>query len=127
MLIRRIKDCTRVVGKSQGYLGLPVRDITVNDAVSGPGTPAMQTAWEPTPGELKLIQAGNSIILTVLGTSHPPVILTVDGLSEDESVTARRIVEAMRTYIQSITGYLPAEHAKIGNDIAMLAARYLGK
>jgi hypothetical protein len=124
-MIRRISGCTRVVGKSQGYLGLPVRDITINDAVSGPGTPAMQTAWEPTPGELKLIVNGSSIILTVLGTSHPPVMLTVDGLSTEEAVTARRVIEAMRNFVQAMTKQLPEEHAKLANDLVMVANRYL--
>lgn len=125
MMIRRISGCTRVVGKSQGYLGLPVRDITINDAVTGPGTPAMQTAWEPTPGELKLIVNGSSIILTVLGTSHPPVMLTVDGLSTEEAVTARRVIEAMRNFMQAVSKQLPPEHSKLADDLVMVANRYL--
>lgn len=33
MQIGRVEGCTRVLGKSQGYLGLPVRDETINCAV----------------------------------------------------------------------------------------------
>jgi len=77
MIIGRIRGTTRVLGKSQGYLGLPLRDVLLNDTVNGPETPAMQTAWEPTPAEIDAIVAGQPIILTVLGTSHPPVSLSV--------------------------------------------------
>ena len=47
-----IQGATRIVGKSQGYLGLAIRDETVNCTVNGPDTPAMVTAWLPTPAEL---------------------------------------------------------------------------
>lgn len=48
MHIGRIEGATRVLGKSQGYLGLPIRDEVVNCTVGGEGTPAMVTAWLPT-------------------------------------------------------------------------------
>ena len=75
MEIGRIKDATRVIGKSQGYLGLPLRDVQLNCPVNGEGTPAMETAWFPTPDELVAINAGSPIILRVLGTQHPPVFI----------------------------------------------------
>jgi hypothetical protein len=77
MIIGRIQGFTRVLGKSQGYIGLPLLDTEVHDTVTGPGTPAMQTASEPTPAEIAAINQGQPIILTVLGTAHPPVMLTV--------------------------------------------------
>ena len=52
MEIGRVTGCTRVIGKSQGYYGLPLRDEVINDSVTGPGTPCMVTAWMPTPDEL---------------------------------------------------------------------------
>jgi hypothetical protein len=51
MQIGRILGATRILGKAQGYLGLPVRDETINCTVDGPGTPSMVTAWLPTPKE----------------------------------------------------------------------------
>lgn len=75
MQIGRIEGCTRVLGRSQGYLGLPLRDVLIDDAVSGPGTPAMETAWFPTPEEIAAINAGAPVILRVLGTAHPPVMV----------------------------------------------------
>ena len=75
MLIGRITGCTRTIGKAQGYLGLPLRDVTLACTVNGPNTPAMETAWLPTPKEIAAINAGYPIILRVLGTGQPPVML----------------------------------------------------
>lgn len=75
MQIGRIAGCTRVIGKSQGYLGLPLRDVILETTVDGPATPAMQSAWFPTPDEIAAINSGAPVILTVLGQGHPPVML----------------------------------------------------
>ena len=80
MEIGRIQGCTRVIGRAQGYYGLPLRDIVINDTVTGPETPAMETAWLPTPEELAALQAGAPIILRVVGTGHPPVMLYIGDL-----------------------------------------------
>lgn len=72
-----IEGCTRIIGESQGYLGLPLRDVLQNDSVTGPDKPAMQSAWRPTPEELAALNAGFPIILTVMGRVHPPVMLEV--------------------------------------------------
>jgi hypothetical protein len=79
MIIKHIEGATRVLGKSQGYLGLPVRDEVREFTVGGETVkaPAMVTAWEPTPDELERINAGATIYLRVLGTAHPPVMLEV--------------------------------------------------
>lgn len=77
MQIGRIEGATREIGKSQGYLGLPVRDVVIECSVGGPGTPAMETAWLPDPKELAALMAGAPIILRILGTGHPPVMLAV--------------------------------------------------
>jgi len=72
MLPMAILGTTRRIGKSQGYLGLCVRDFEFAD-----GTPAMKTAWQPTPDELARLLNGELIYLTVLGTGHPPVLIEV--------------------------------------------------
>jgi hypothetical protein len=77
MLIARIPNATRVLGKEQGYLGLPVRDEIRSTSVDGPETPVMVTAWEPTPDELERLNKGACVHLSVLGTVHPPVLLEV--------------------------------------------------
>jgi hypothetical protein len=77
MHIGRIKDATRVIGQRQGYLGLPLRDITIDCPVNGPTTPAMETAWLPTPEEIAAIVAGAPVLLRILGNEHPPVLVYV--------------------------------------------------
>lgn len=79
MEIGRIQGATRVLGKAQNYLGLPVRDTTVNCSVNGPDTPCMETAWIPNPAELERIAAGAPVILRILSADprHPPVMLMV--------------------------------------------------
>lgn len=77
MQIGMIEGHTRILGKSQGYLGLPLRDVLVNSTVTGEWTPAMETAWFPTPKEIEAIMAGAPIILCVIGTGHPPVMMSV--------------------------------------------------
>lgn len=83
MLIKHIEGATRVLGNSQGYIGLPLRDVLINCTVGGEGTPAMETAWEPTPAELSRLIAGAPVILRVVGTAHPPIMIEVgDVMSE---------------------------------------------
>lgn len=77
MMIARIAGATRVVGKSQGYLGLPIRDELISTVVDGPQTPVMVTAWEPTPEELQRLNEGALVHLQVVGTAHPPVLIQV--------------------------------------------------
>jgi hypothetical protein len=84
MEIGRIRGCTRVIGKAQGYYGLPIRDIVINDTVTGPETPAMETAWFPSPDELAAMNAGAPIVLRVCGNGHPPVMLYTGEVPVDE-------------------------------------------
>lgn len=82
MQIGVIQGCTRTIGKSQGYIGLPLRDVVINCTVNGEGTPAMETAWLPTPAEIDRINSGAPVILRVLGTAHPPVAIEVGEVPE---------------------------------------------
>ncbi|NEH72327.1 hypothetical protein [Rhizobium leguminosarum] len=83
MQIGMIQGHTRIIGKSQGYIGLPLRDVVTNDTVNGPDTPAMETAWIPDPDEIAAIVAGAPIILRILGTVHPPVMIYVGEVPTD--------------------------------------------
>lgn len=77
MQIGRIPGHTRIVGKSQGYLGLPIRDETINCSVGGPDTPAMITSWLPLPKELEQIAAGAAVYVRILGNVPPPMMVYV--------------------------------------------------
>ena len=76
MIINAIEGATRRIGKSQGYLGLPLRDEVVD------GVPQMVTSWQPTPAEAAKLASGAPIYLTVLGNAHPPVMLNVGEVPE---------------------------------------------
>lgn len=69
MIPNAIEGTTRRLGKSQGYIGLCIRDVM------HPQGPAMVSSWQPTPAEVERIAAGAPILLMILGTAHPPVIL----------------------------------------------------
>jgi hypothetical protein len=77
MLISRIEHATRVIGKSQGFFGLPIRDDLISERVLGDSVPCMTTAWEPTPEELEALNAGAKVHLRIIGTKHPPVMVEV--------------------------------------------------
>lgn len=77
MIIGRIPGATRVLGKSQGYLGLPIRDELIEEGVNGAGTPCMVTAWEPTPEELERLARGAAVHVRILGSAHPPIMVDV--------------------------------------------------
>jgi hypothetical protein len=62
MLINHISGATRTLGKSQGYLGLPVRDQGVDGGVH-----EMVSSWSPTPKELEALNSGACIYLRVQG------------------------------------------------------------
>lgn len=83
MQIGRIQNATRVVGKAQGYLGLPLRDEAINSTVDGL-TPSMVTAWFPTPKELDAINAGAPIHVRILGNIPPPMMVEVGPVPSDE-------------------------------------------
>jgi len=60
---------TRTLGVSQGYLPLHITD--------GQNPPTMLSFWQPNKEELELLNAGHGIILSIMGNSHPPVMLEV--------------------------------------------------
>lgn len=77
MEVQAIEGATRIVGKSQGYLGLPIKDEVLNCPVNGPQTPAMTTAWKPTLEELAALNAGASVHVRILGQVPPPMLVLV--------------------------------------------------
>ena len=85
MEIGRIEGATRVIGRSQGYLGLPLRDEIIECAVTGPGTPCMVTAWIPSPDELAALNAGAAIHVRIIGAAHPPIMVGVGPVPDDQA------------------------------------------
>lgn len=79
MEIGRIEGATRVLGAPKNWdetskekcYGLPILDCLVE------GIPCMVSAWKPSPEELKMLIAGESIKLWIYGNSHPVVSISV--------------------------------------------------
>lgn len=66
-----IANATRVLAENQDqYYALAIRDEQVN------GLNQMTSVWEPTPEELAMLNAGGAVRLTILGSGHPPVMLS---------------------------------------------------
>lgn len=72
-----VRGVTRLVGKRQGYRGLPIRDEIINCAVGGPATPCMASVWRPSPAELAALNDGGAIEVKIVGTLHPPILVGV--------------------------------------------------
>lgn len=77
MEIQKVPGCTRVVGESQGYQGLPLRDEIVFCHALQQIVPQMVTHWKPTPEELAALNAGCVIKVEIHGQVPPPMMLSV--------------------------------------------------
>lgn len=107
MEIGRIEGATRVLGKSQGYYGLPIRDeaknlgdlphmllMLTNDSVTGPNTPTMQTVWLPNTDEIERLAAGAPIYVNLVGIAHPPISVII-GEVPDPSIYQTELAKAL--------------------------------
>lgn len=62
--------------------GMPIDEcsaLPITRIIYACGTPAVASYWMPTPAELALLNQGRAVRLAVLGTTHPPLMLGVDG------------------------------------------------
>jgi len=62
--------------------GMPIEEcnaLPITRITYACGTPAVASYWQPTPAELALLNEGHTVRLAVLGTTHPPLMLGVDG------------------------------------------------
>ena len=93
MMIARPEGVTRVCGKGQGFLGLPLRDDTINCSVQGLVN-RMVTAWEPKPDELAALNAGATVHVGICGDRPPPMNVWVGPVPEgiEEGATAGEAV-----------------------------------
>ena len=63
------------------YENLPVlcQVFTVKDDVWGDKTvPMMSSAWQPNEEDLRRLNDGGYIVLSILGTAHPPVLISTE-------------------------------------------------
>lgn len=69
-----------VAGRSQGYLGLPMRVQPIHSALKDGSvfeSMCMITQWRPTKEELALLNAGEVVYVRMLGTTPPPMSVGV--------------------------------------------------
>lgn len=76
MQIGRISNATRVLGKSQGYIGLPVLDASV-PGKDGTSIRCMSSAWLPNTDEILALNLGAPLIVKLLTKEHPPISVDV--------------------------------------------------
>lgn len=77
MLPLRISNATRILAEGQDeYHALAILDDEVD------GVRYMTSVWEPTLRELADLNAGGAVRLTILGTAHPPVMITTQPAPE---------------------------------------------
>lgn len=73
----RLLNATRVLAETQDeYCALAIKDEEID------GVNHMTSVWEPTPKELADLAAGGAVRLTILGTRHPPVLITTQPAPE---------------------------------------------
>ena len=73
----RISNSTRILAETQDeYYALAIRDEEIE------GVNHMTSVWELTPRELQDLQNGGAVRLTILGTGHPPVMITTQPAPE---------------------------------------------
>ena len=73
----RISNATRILAESQDeYYALAIRDEIISDVNH------MTSVWEPTPQELQELLKGGAVRLTILGSAHPPVMITTQPAPE---------------------------------------------
>lgn len=87
MIIGRIRGATRVLGKPANWdetnPGTKCGELAIVDVPTENGDQVMVSAWFPTPDEMRLLQAGQPVYLSVWGTCHPPVGLWVPEIGEE--------------------------------------------
>ena len=82
MIPQRINGATRYLGAPKGWEpdkhGHCGHLAIIDVHPEGETQPVMISAWEPTPGELAALNAGQPVYLQIVGTAHPPVMLWVE-------------------------------------------------
>jgi len=78
----KIKNATDILAEDQDEYGnLMIRREVIEVEVVG-RVPVMRSRWKPTADEIAALMGGAEVELSILGNSHPPVILTVEEAEE---------------------------------------------
>ena len=76
MIVNVIEGYTHIVGREDGYNGLPLRSEIID--MDGEDVRVMASSWSPSPSELNTLLRGGTVVLRVAGRVHPPVSMDVE-------------------------------------------------
>ena len=79
MIIGHIEGATRTLLAPSD--SPEVKPLGIKDVVYADGTPAVISAWMPTPEELAALNAGEPVYLAVFGMNMPPAFVGVKGVT----------------------------------------------
>jgi hydroxymethylglutaryl-CoA reductase len=78
MVPLRVSNATRLLAETQDeYFAL-----AIVDEKDANGFNMMTSVWEPSPAELKQLNEGGAVRLTILGEIHPPVMMATQAAPE---------------------------------------------
>ena len=75
MMPLRISDATHFLGAPKGWE--PEKDGRCSHLAVRRIDDVWQSAWEPTPAEIEMLNAGGTVVLSIVG-GQPPVSLSVE-------------------------------------------------
>ena len=76
MKIGMIKNATAIIGRSQGYQGLPILAEIIIDPATGKEAPQFTSEWIPSPEDILAIMGGAPIRVKCLN-AQPPILVEV--------------------------------------------------
>lgn len=79
MIIGHIEGATRTLLAPSD--NPEVKPLGIRDIVYEGGIPAVMSAWMPSPEELKALNAGEPVYLSIFGTNMPPAFVGVKGVT----------------------------------------------
>jgi hypothetical protein len=69
--------CNDVLGAPPGVSIEQCRALPIRRAQLEDGIPVVQSFWRPTPQELKMLNSGAPVVLSIFGHTHAPVTMQV--------------------------------------------------
>lgn len=74
-----------VLVASSGFGIEPCRALAITRHQYEDGAPAVMSFWQPSDAERAAIAAGKAVYIHVLGTTHPPIFVGVEGVGVEPS------------------------------------------
>jgi len=128
MLAKRIEGATQVAGRSQGFIGLPIRQEMAELTFEGEAAPRqvsqLVTHWEATPRELEAMATGAAVEIKILANLHPPILV---GVTPPAPAPAERDSSAYAALVLEEIAKLPPGRGDEARAMALSALDALGQ